>query len=40
MFIFTALQYPGISDSDFTAQCRGLEQEFPHIVINVELPAP
>jgi hypothetical protein len=39
MFIFTALQYPGISDSDFAAQCRGLEQEFPHIKANVEAPA-
>jgi hypothetical protein len=38
MFIFTALQYPGISDSDFAAQCRGLEQEFPHIKVNVEAP--
>jgi hypothetical protein len=36
MFIFTALQYPGISDSDFAAQCRGLEQEFPHIKTHVE----
>jgi hypothetical protein len=38
MFIFTALQYPGISDGDFVAQCRGLEQEFPHIKANVEVP--
>jgi hypothetical protein len=36
MFIFTALQYPGISDSDFTAQCQGLESEFPHIKAHVE----
>jgi hypothetical protein len=36
MFIFTALQYPGISDSDFAAQCQGLEQEFPHIKTHVE----
>jgi hypothetical protein len=28
MFIFTALQYPGVSDSDFAAQCQGLEQDF------------
>jgi hypothetical protein len=39
MFIFTALQYPGISDSDFATQCRGLEQEFPHIKANVETHA-
>jgi hypothetical protein len=31
LFIFTAMQYPGISDEEFTAQCAGLEQEFPHI---------
>jgi len=39
MFIFTALQYPGISDSNFATQCRGLEQEFPHIKAYVEAPA-
>jgi hypothetical protein len=39
MFIFTALQYPEISDSDFATQCRGLEQEFPHIKANVETHA-
>ena len=38
MFIFTALQYPGISDNDFAAQCRGLEHEFPHIKAHVETP--
>ena len=38
MFIFTALQYPGVSDSDFAAQCQGLEQEFPHIKTHVESP--
>jgi len=36
MFIFTALQYPGVSDSDFAAQCQGLEREFPHIKAHVE----
>jgi hypothetical protein len=36
MFIFTALQYPGISDSDFAAQCQGLEREFRHIKAHVE----
>ena len=36
MFIFTALQYPGVSDNDFAAQCQGLENEFPHIRAHVE----
>jgi hypothetical protein len=36
LFIFTALQYPGVADDDFAAQCRGLEQEFPHIKEHVE----
>ena len=36
LFIFTALQYPGMSDADFAAQCKGLEQEFPHIKAHVE----
>ena len=36
MFIFTALQYTGISDRDFSAQCQGLEGEFPHIKAHVE----
>src|SRR5262245_8104287 len=31
LFIFTAMQYPGVSDEAFEAQCSGLEQEFPHI---------
>ena len=40
LFIFTALQYPGVSDADFAAQCAGLEQEFPHIRAQLETPAP
>jgi hypothetical protein len=36
MFIFTALQYPGISDSDFAVQCHGLEAEFPQIKAHLE----
>ena len=36
LFLFTALQYPGVSDEDFAAQCRGLEAEFPHIKAQVE----
>jgi hypothetical protein len=36
LFIFTALQYPGISDETFVQQCKGLESEFPHIQANVE----
>jgi hypothetical protein len=31
LFIFTAMQYPGISDEAFAAQCAGLEHEFPLI---------
>lgn len=31
LFIFTALQYPGVPDADFAAQCEGLEAEFEHI---------
>jgi hypothetical protein len=38
LFIFTALQYAGISDEEFVAQCRGLEAEFPHIKAQVEAP--
>lgn len=38
LFIFTALQYPGISDSEFAAQCEGLNREFPHIRSHVETP--
>ncbi len=36
IFIFTALQYPGVSDEAFAAQCAGLEAEFPHIRAEVE----
>ena len=39
LFLFTALQYPGVSDEDFSAQCRGLEAEFPHIKAQVEAGA-
>lgn len=31
LFIFTAMQYPGVSDDAFAEQCAGLEQEFPLI---------
>jgi hypothetical protein len=31
LFIFTALQYPGVSDANFAAQCEGLKAEFEHI---------
>ena len=31
LFIFTAMQYPGVSDAAFAAQCDGLKQEFLHI---------
>lgn len=36
LFIFTAMQYPGVSDENFQAQCAGLEQEFAHIRACVE----
>lgn len=36
VFLFTAFQYPGMSDEDFAAQCAGLEAEFPHIKAHVE----
>jgi hypothetical protein len=31
LFIFTAMQYPGVSDEAFVAQCDGLKREFMHI---------
>lgn len=36
LFIFTALQYPGVSDHEFQRQCDGLEREFPHIQAHTE----
>jgi hypothetical protein len=36
LFIFTALQYPGVSDTAFKAQCDGLAREFEHIRANTE----
>jgi hypothetical protein len=36
LFIFTALQYPGVTDGDFAAQCEGLKTEFEHIKRLVE----
>jgi hypothetical protein len=36
LFLFTAFQYPGMSDENFAAQCAGLVQEFPHIKAHVE----
>jgi hypothetical protein len=36
LFIFTAMQYPGVSDTDFAAQCEGLKQEFVHIKQHTE----
>jgi hypothetical protein len=40
MFIFTALQYSGISNEDFASQCQGLESEFPHIKAHLEAQQP
>lgn len=31
LFVFTAMQYPNVSDADFAAQCEGLKREFVHI---------
>jgi hypothetical protein len=31
LFIFTAMQYPGVSDEAFATQCEGLQQEFAHV---------
>lgn len=31
LFFFTALQYPGVSDAEFSKQCDGLRSEFVHI---------
>lgn len=36
LFLFTAFQYPGMSDEAFAAQCAGLADEFPHIKAHVE----
>ena len=36
LFIFTAFQYPGMSNEGFAAQCAGLAQEFPHIKAHLE----
>jgi len=36
LFLFTAFQYPGMSDEGFAAQCAGLAQEFPHIKAQLE----
>jgi hypothetical protein len=36
LFVFTAFQYPGMSDAAFTAQCAGLAREFAHIKAALE----
>jgi hypothetical protein len=36
LFIFTAMQYPGVPDADFAARCDGLQAEFEHIKRHVE----
>jgi hypothetical protein len=36
LFVFTAMQYPGVSDNAFAAQCAGLEREFAHVRVHVE----
>lgn len=36
LFIFTAMQYPGMTDEGFTMQCESLKGEFAHIVEHVD----
>lgn len=36
LLIFTAMQYPGVPDDVFAAQCEGLKAEFEHIRRSVE----
>jgi hypothetical protein len=36
LFIFTAMQYPDMTDEVFIQQCDGLKQEFVHIVEHVD----
>ena len=36
LLIFTAFQYPGMTDEGFAQQCVGLEQEFEHIRQHVD----
>lgn len=39
LFIFTAMQYPGLSDEAFAGQCESLKQEFTHIAAHVDGPS-
>jgi hypothetical protein len=36
LFVFTAMQYPGVSDDAFAAQCAGLEREFEQVRVHTE----
>jgi hypothetical protein len=36
LFIFTAMQHPGVTDESFVRQCEGLKEEFAHIVGHVD----
>lgn len=36
LFIFTAMQYPGMTDEGFAMQCESLMTEFAHIVEHVD----
>ncbi|MBD3774165.1 MAG: hypothetical protein IE921_11370 [Rhodobacteraceae bacterium] len=36
LFMLTAMQYPGMPDEVFAAQCDGLEEEFEHIAAHVD----
>jgi hypothetical protein len=36
LFVFTSMQYPGMSDEVFAMQCESLRQEFTHVVAHVD----
>ncbi len=36
LFIFTAMQYPGMTDEGFKQQCESLKDEFAHIAEHVD----
>lgn len=36
LFIFTAMQYPGMTDEGFAMQCESLKAEFAHIAEHVD----
>ena len=36
LFIFTSMQYPGMTDEVFAMQCESLKQEFAHVIERVD----